>query len=134
MVLIGGDFNLAPDEWMDRSPSSFTSHRLNSIIQEFCQVNSLIDVWRVKNPNTNQFSWIKPNGSSRSRIDFWLITEEYLELANQVLISAAPLTDHCLISLTLTPVRKNTTKKDYWKFSAELLKDKVYCSQIKKPN
>lgn len=62
-LLIGGDFNLAP-EWLDRSPSSYTSHHLNNIIQEFCQSNSLNDIWRLKHPNKTQFSWVKPNGSS----------------------------------------------------------------------
>ncbi len=131
LVLIGGDFNLVPDEWLDRSPSSYTSHHFNNIIQDFCHLNSLSDIWRVKHPNASQFSWVKPNGSSKSRIDFWLIAEEYSELATNVSISAAPLTDHCLISLTLTPVIKHAIRKDYWKFNAELLKDKVYCSQIR---
>lgn len=84
LVLIGGDFNIAPDEWLDRSPSCYTSHHFNIIIQEFCHLNSLTDIWRVKHPNASQFSWVKPNGSSKSRIDFWLITEEYSELANNV--------------------------------------------------
>jgi len=130
-VLIGGDFNLAPDEWLDRSPSSYTSHHFNNIILEFCQSNALNDIWRVKHPMESQFSWVKPNGSSKSRIDFWLITEEHSEFASNVAISAAPLTDHCLISLILTPTTKHTFRKDYWKFNAELLKDKVYCNQIR---
>jgi len=80
----------------------------------------------------SQFSWVKPNGSSKSRIDFWLITETHSEFASNVAISAAPLTDHhCLISLILTPTTKHTFRKDYWKFNAELLKDNVYCSQIR---
>ncbi len=41
------------------------------------------------------------------------------------------MTDHCLISVLLTPAIRHTIRKDYWKFSAELLKDKVYCSQIR---
>ncbi len=69
LVLIGGDFNLAPDEWLDRSPSSYTSHHFNNIIQDFCRLNSLTDIWRVKHPNASQFSWVKPNGLSKSRID-----------------------------------------------------------------
>ncbi len=31
----------------------------------------------------------------------------------------------------MTPAIKHTIRKDYWKFNAELLKDKVYCSQIR---
>ncbi len=35
LVLIGGDFNLAPDEWLDRSPSSYTSHHFNTLFRIF---------------------------------------------------------------------------------------------------
>ncbi len=38
LMLIGGDFNLAPDDWLDRSPSSYTSHHFNNIIQNFCHL------------------------------------------------------------------------------------------------
>lgn len=41
------------------------------------------------------------------------------------------MTDHCLISSTLTPALKHTVRKDCWKFTAEYLKDKNYCSQIR---
>ncbi len=101
------------------------SHHFNNIIQDFCHLNSLTDIWRVKHPNASQFSWVKPNGFSKSRIDCWLIAEEYSEFTTNVSISVAPLTDHCLISLILTPAIKHTIRKDYWKFNAELLKDKV---------
>ncbi len=76
-------------------------------------------------------SWVKPNGSSKSRIDFWLIAEEYSELTTNVSISPASLTDHCLIALILTPAIKHTIRKDFWKFDSEILKNKVYCSQIR---
>lgn len=61
--VVGGDFNLVSDEWLDRSPSSYTSHHFNNIIHEFCQSDSLKDIWRVK--HVSQFSRVKPNGSSK---------------------------------------------------------------------
>ncbi len=35
-VLIGGDFNMTPDEFMDRHPSKLSSSHINYIIQDFC--------------------------------------------------------------------------------------------------
>lgn len=82
-------------------------------------------------PNNSQFFWVKPNGSSKSWIYVWLINEEYTEFVSDAVISAAPLIDHCLILLTLTPVIKQSVRKDYWTFNAEHLKDKDFCSQIR---
>ncbi len=35
-VLIGGDFNMTPDEFMDRHPFKLSSSHINYIIQDFC--------------------------------------------------------------------------------------------------
>ncbi len=37
-VLIGGDGNMALDEWIDRSPSKFTSPHPNMVIVSFCNI------------------------------------------------------------------------------------------------
>ena len=44
-------------------------------------------------------------------------------------ISAAPLTDHCIIKLHF--ISSNTCfKKDYWKFNSDLLKTEPFCQEI----
>lgn len=68
--------------------------------------NSFIDVWREKNPHRKLFFGIKPNGRSRSRIDLWLATPDITNLVANVSISAAPLTDHCVIEISLKPEKQ----------------------------
>lgn len=36
LILFGGDFNVAPDEYLDRYPIRFTETHYNSILQELC--------------------------------------------------------------------------------------------------
>ncbi len=55
-ILVGGDFNCVPDEWLGRLPAKYVSHEYSQIITNFCTSNSLIDVWRYINPNVRQFS------------------------------------------------------------------------------
>lgn len=102
-IQIGGDFNLTPDKWRDRHPSKYNAPQINEIIQNFCSSNQFSDIWRLQNPDTRQFSWIKPNANARSRIDYWLGTEAVSKYVCKCTISSAPLTDHCLIDLNLKP-------------------------------
>lgn len=99
--LFGGGFNLAPDDYLDRDLSKFNIPHHNSILDDFCHSFSLIDVWSNKNPNTKQYSLIKPNGMIRSRIDLWLASSLLPNVGIEVSNSNAPLTNHCLICLLL---------------------------------
>lgn len=43
-IIVGGDFNLSPDEWMDRWPSKLLSEHRNTILEAFANNNQLIDI------------------------------------------------------------------------------------------
>lgn len=94
VILIGGDWNMVPDEWEDRWPSKFNNHHFNPLIENFIRDNSLVDIWRTQNPRKKQYSWYKPNGTAKSRIEYWLATDMLEESISEALISKAPLTDH----------------------------------------
>ena len=108
-VIVRGDFNLVPDLCIDRLPPRGQSHNYEEIISEFITKGNLIDWWRMRNPNTKQYTWYNSaNNGQCSRLNFWLIS---INLINKVLkceISASLLTDHCacfnfsLLSLSLT--------------------------------
>lgn len=131
-ILIGGDFNLTPDEWLDREPSKHKLAHVNNIINNFCVQNNLIDIWRKRNPGIRQFTWVKPNAEARSRIDYWLGTDTVFKYVYNCSISSAPLTDHCVIELNLKQNIDSSYSKGYWKFNSELLSQEKYCEQIKK--
>ncbi len=131
-VLTGGDFNMTPDEFMDRHPSKFSSSHMNYIIQDFCLSNSLTDIWRKLNPTSSHFSWFKPNATSKSRIDYWLGSDILSSYATKCSISGAPLTDHSVINLILEQNNKSSKTKGYWKFNADLLNHNDFCAHIKK--
>lgn len=71
-ILVGGDFNLTPDESMDRWPSTLSQEHNNQTIEDFINHNKLIDIRRTLNRDKRQFSWFKPNGKAKSTIDYWL--------------------------------------------------------------
>ena len=38
--------------------------------------NNLIDVWRLRNPQTKLFTWRQKNPFIQRRIDYWLISDD----------------------------------------------------------
>lgn len=129
-IIMGGDFNIVYDEWLDRSPSKFQSHHINSFLHNFCLDLKLTDPWRLANPLDQSFSWFKPDGSAKSRIDFWLISDNIMQNSVDASVSAAPLTDHCLIQLNVTPQFKKSHNKGYWKFNSTLLTNESFSNEI----
>lgn len=130
-IIIGGDFNMVMDEALDRFPPKFNTSHPNVTLFNFCLNNNVVDAWRAVNPNLKQFSWFRDNGTSKSRIDYWLTSNNLTDFIKDISISAAPLTDHCCISISFNSGKRETHNKGYWKFNADLLKHQNFCSQIK---
>lgn len=130
-ILVGGDWNMTPDEWMDRWPPRLGRRQQNDIIENFSSDNNFTDIWRSLNPGVKNYSWFKPNGESRSRIDYWLVSDDILRCTSQCKISKAPLSDHCFIDLVLEPTRMRRSSRGYWKFNASLLNKDKYCDKIR---
>ncbi len=63
------------------------------------------------NPNLRQFSWFKPNDNSESRIDYWLTSNSLIDFIEDISISAAPLMDHCCISISFYSGKENHVTK-----------------------
>lgn len=78
-----------------------TKHFFNLLLLDFCSVVNLNYqyLWRINNPDSQNFMWLKPNGSVKSRMDFWLVSDISPGLELNTSISAAPLTSHCQIKL-----------------------------------
>lgn len=62
-LLVGGDFNTAPDNVLDRRPLRQNTN-LNSYLKLFMQIFDLIDIWREKFPTDRVYTWSNKTGSS----------------------------------------------------------------------
>lgn len=71
------------------------------------------------------------SSSSKSRIDFWLVSNQLITYVKECSISAAPFTDHCSIDISFKPISDISRNKDYWKFNANLLFNEGFCNKIK---
>lgn len=60
-----------------------------------------------------------------------MVTPEMINSVTNVSIFAAPLTDHCVIGITLKPDSSPKCRENYWKFNADLLNLEDYVKEVK---
>lgn len=104
VICIGGDFNIAPDNNLDRfPPRPRQSTSPNSKLKIFMEKFDLIDIWREKFPNTKSYTWSNKNHSRLSCLDYWLVPYSFKHYNVSVSILPSPLMDHHTILLS-TPL------------------------------
>ena len=133
-ILIG-DYNLTLDVEMDRLNTYCNNSRslqeVENMMEEFC----LRDIWRDRNPNERQYSWIKNTvrGQDRkaSRIDFALISGGLDQMTEMVLHISSVMTDHRAVYMVIETI-ENTRGTGCWKFNNMLLQNQEYIEYINK--
>lgn len=110
-VIIGGDFNDAPNDRIDRIPGRTSQNSLFEATQFMSQEWSVIDAWHFFNPDCEEFTWSNTSGTLQSRIDLWLTSSSCLQYISKMNHSYTPLSDHKIISIHLTG-SKESSKKD----------------------
>lgn len=59
------------DKWPPGQPNV-----TNTNLKAFADKYRLVDIWRKKYPNRS-YTWSNKTGSSQSRIDLWLVSENF---------------------------------------------------------
>lgn len=97
---MGGDFNCTLNPSLDRSTGVDTSHtRSRNTIAHYMSELHLCDIWRCRNPTTQEFSCISTTYSTQSRIDYFLISEILKDLVCDCGHKGIVLSDHALLFL-----------------------------------
>ena len=117
-----GDFNLTLDVELDRLNTYSNNNRSAEVVKELMKTYYLEDVWRSRNVNEQQYSWLKLNKveSKGSRIDLCL-SSVGLSIENIIFFPSSH-TDHRAIYVSL---KTNQIKRGrgYWKFNNSLLRN-----------
>ncbi len=132
-VIVGGDFNEAPNLCTDRFPARGNQENFNPVLNDFCSKLSLLDALRILHPlETNLFTWFKADLSQKSRIDLWLISDNLASWVQTCNITAAPLTDHAGVEISLSNLSfTHRNKPGYWKLNSSFLQQSAYCLGIR---
>ena len=135
LMILAGDFNLCMDVNLDRmSPTSRIRNHIKckEIISSFAEENNLVDVWRVINPGVRKYTFERLNPPSKSRIDFFLVSECFLSTVNgmKAEITDGYLADHKMVTIE-AKVSSSSYGRSYWKFNNTLLKDDDFTNLIR---
>ena len=99
-------------------------------VLKFLDKENYIDIYRFINDDKG-FTWRRLNPEiKQARLDFFLISEETFQIANDCKKVSGYRTDHSGIVLQLR-LYQNERGRSYWKFNNSLLKDKDYIKLVK---
>jgi exonuclease III len=135
-IIVGGDLNDVFIPQLDRyrcKPKAVETEYVKAW-KTVCENLNLADIWRVVNPDKKKYTWRQGSSSTRlkqSRLDYWLASVHLFYDLQEVSIKASSRSDHSLIEINL--YKNNTPERgpSFWRFNANLLKDKKYVDLTK---
>ena len=129
LEIIGGDWNVTMNA-IDRRSGVSGRQKIVQIIEGIIQKENLVDVWRYKNPKKRQYTWTREQGRNASRIDFWLINQNTLQLVRETKIRPAILTDHQGVQVSIELCKELYKGPGLWKLNEMHLDEKEYREKI----
>ena len=132
-IIIGGDFNCSLTH-LDKVGGKPVENKKSVIdkISNLINLYSMYDVWRENNLSKKQFTWRDKAFKVQCRLDYFLVSQNLVNLAKDCHIIHAPGSDHCAVKLFIQSDSLNEKAwPGFWKFNASLLEDKSYITELK---
>ena len=133
-TVIGCDWNVALNPKIDSNhPTNIYRARSQKQIVDFMNTYDLVDVYRNLHVDTRRYSWRRFNGTQRSRIDYFLVSEHLgLDIAGADIMPGY-CSGHSLVYIGL---KSDIVKRHcpLWKFKNSLLPDRVFVNLVKQVN
>ena len=129
-LIVGGDFNVPLNPDFDCSGGNLSRKDSVRNIQDLCLDFDLVDIWRVRNPQTKRFTWRQKSPFIQRRLDYWLISDCCQEDIEKSDIVPSINSDHSAITLHLNSIAKQRHGPSFWKFNGSLVNDVNYVTLI----
>ena len=124
-TILGGDLNVTMDPDLDCSGGNPVSKDSVKCVEDIMLNYDLVDIWRIRNPNSKKFSWRQKNPIVQRRLDYWLISDLLQDDVVKVDIVTAIRTDHHAITLEID------SGPSFWKFNNSLLDDDLFVERLR---
>ena len=127
-IVIGGDFNCPLSPTIDKKGGILIQRKsVTSCIVCLQTQLDLVDIWRIKNPDVESFTWSKKSPRIFCHLDYWLISNNLNDSVQLTDIIPALRTDHDAIYLEFDGELDNECRgPNYWKMNCSLLDDEEY--------
>lgn len=83
----------------------------------------LVDIWRVCDPESKNFTWRQTKPLIQRRLDYWFISDSLLDDVAKTDIITAINTDHLAVVLGVDSLAEYPRGSLFWKFNNSLLDD-----------
>lgn len=83
----------------------------------------LVDIWRVCDPESKNFTWRQKNPLIQRRLDYWFISDSLQDDVAKTDIITAINTDHLAVVLGVDSLAEYPRGSLFWKFNNSLLDD-----------
>nr|XP_055076897.1 uncharacterized protein LOC129456101 [Misgurnus anguillicaudatus] len=116
ILLIGGDFNVALNPYLDRTSRTKNPDHLHfrPVVEKLMTSFHLVDVWRRLHPTDRQYSYKQnsDNDIRSSRLDYIFVTEESMQYIEKCVISPCTFSDHRPVVLKICMSDKESKKRE----------------------
>ena len=130
-IICGGDFNCPLNPKLDIKGGIMVPRKMVIDNIECLQSElDLVDIWRIKNPQTKSYTWSQKSPQIFCRLDYWSVSNNLQDFVNSTEITPAIKTDHAAIEITLTDSYQNAKGPGLWKMNVSLLEDENYLKDL----
>ena len=128
--IIGGDLNCTLNPLVDRSTKS-DPHKKQSrkIILQYITDLNLSEIWRKLNPNKLEYSCYSGIHKSRSRIDYFLVSQELVSKIKNCWYDCIVISDHSPISMSVQ-IEKLQQSPPNWRLQVKWLKNPEFVKYL----
>ena len=129
--VICGDFNVVQDQDLD----TFNYLHVNNPRSKECILTikeelNLIDPYRELNESEKKFTWRRPHPLKQARLDYFLISENFMPSVQSHNILPSYRSDHSTVILSFQ-INDFKRGSGLWKFNNSLLRDREYINIVK---
>ena len=131
-TVLCGDFNTVFDRSMDRrgSDASDVSRESTAALVHLFDSCCVIDTWRYLHPSSSCYTWLSPDGSVSSRIDYIGYPYVWVSSVSSCDIVPCPFSDHCAVSLSVSVPDVVPPGPSLWKLNTSVLEEEGYVHLI----
>ena len=131
--IVIGDFNLTLNSELDRQNTFCNNNRSRDEVLNIMDEFYLHDLWRERNEQKREFSWIKKNSFpiKASRLDMALVSGGLDQKTEMIDYVSSIYTDHRGVYMVVE-LNPDDRGVGYWKFNCTLLQNKEFVSQMNK--
>ena len=110
----GGDFNVTLQPSLDCSGGNSILKESVKFLEDIIMECDLVDIWRVRNPDSKKFPWRQKNSTIQRRLDYWLISHSLQDDVAKIDIVTAIKTDHSAVFLEIDSLADHPRGPSFW--------------------